>query len=619
MTSYVTPKKGVQFVMEVSLRSQTVAGQFQANPTIATGDVKVSTDGAGFANITTLPTLVPSAVGSPTVTTGSKVLKLVLSASEMNGDNICVLFYDPDGEWCDKKIGIQTTARQIDDLTALTAAQIASAVWTDTVAADFTTALSIGKTIVNGVTLGTGLTINAYTGDTPQTGDAYKRIGAEVGSPTTTITQDLIAINAKTTNLPAAPASTTNITAGTITTVTTVTNQHTLAAIATAIWTDTTAGDFTAALSIGKTIVNGVTLGTGLTINAYTGNTAQTGDAYKRIGVEIGSPTTTITQDLIAIAAGTGGSAPSAATIATAVWQDATAGDFTAAGSVGKSVMNGVALGTGLTIVSVSGAVGSVTGNVGGNVVGNVVGSVASVTAGVTLAASAVQAIWDALTSALTTVGSIGKKLSDWVIGTTQTGDAYARIGPAIGSPTTTITEDLIAINAKTTNLPSAPASTTNITAGTITTVTNLTNAPTNGDLTATMKASVNTEVDTAISDAALATAANLATVATYIDTEVAAIKAKTDNIPATPAATGDAMTLTSGERNFVADALLNRNIAGGSSAGRTVKQAVAVMRNKVEISGGILTVYDTDDVTPLYTAAVTTAAGNPVTAIDPA
>lgn len=42
-------------------------------------------------------------------------------------------------------------------------------------------------------------------------------------------------------------------------------------------------------------------------------------------------------------------------------------------------------------------------------------------------------------------------------------------------------------------------ANTTNITAGTITTVTNLTNAATAGDLTATMKASVNSEVDAAI------------------------------------------------------------------------------------------------------------------------
>src|SRR6266478_2793717 len=54
-----------------------------------------------------------------------------------------------------------------------------------------------------------------------------------------------------------------------------------------------------------------------------------------------------------------------AAQIATGVWQDTTAGDFTTALSVGKSVMNGVSLGTGLTVAAVSGAVGSVTGAVG--------------------------------------------------------------------------------------------------------------------------------------------------------------------------------------------------------------------------------------------------------------
>lgn len=39
-----------------------------------------------------------------------------------------------------------------------------------------------------------------------------------------------------------------------------------------------------------------------------------------------------------------------AAQIATGIFQDATAGDFTVAGSIGKSIMNGVALGTGLTV-----------------------------------------------------------------------------------------------------------------------------------------------------------------------------------------------------------------------------------------------------------------------------
>ncbi len=50
--------------------------------------------------------------------------------------------------------------------------------------------------------------------------------------------------------------------------------------------------------------------------------------------------------------------------------------------------------------------------------------------------------------------------------------------------------------------LPTSVASPTNITAGTITTVTNLTNAPTSGDLTATMKTSVTTAVPTANANA---------------------------------------------------------------------------------------------------------------------
>lgn len=94
-------------------------------------------------------------------------------------------------------------------------------------------------------------------------------------------------------------ANQTNITGGTITTVTNLTNAATSgdltatmkASLATAVWTDTTAGDFTAANSIGKSVMNGVALGTGLTINAYTGNTAQTGDAYVRLGAPVGAST----------------------------------------------------------------------------------------------------------------------------------------------------------------------------------------------------------------------------------------------------------------------------------------------------------------------------------------
>lgn len=76
--------------------------------------------------------------------------------------------------------------------------------------------------------------------------------------------------------------------------------------------------------------------------------------------------------------------------------------------------------------------------------------------------------------------------------------------------------------------------------------------------------------------------------------------------------------TLTAAERNAISDALIARNIAGGSSAGRTIKTALALLRNKQEIVAGVMTVYDTDDTTALYEANVTTTAGNPISAWDP-
>ena len=84
----------------------------------------------------------------------------------------------------------------------------------------------------------------------------------------------------------------------TIPTVTTVTSQLTAAQIATGVWQDTTAGDFTTPLSVGKSLMNGVSLGTGLTVarctltdtlTTYTGNTVQTGDAYARLGAPAGA------------------------------------------------------------------------------------------------------------------------------------------------------------------------------------------------------------------------------------------------------------------------------------------------------------------------------------------
>lgn len=255
---------------------------------------------------------------------------------------------------------------------------------------------------------------------------------------------------------------------------------------------------------------------------------------------------------------------PTTATLASTT--NITAGTIaTVSGNVTGSVGSVVG-----AVGSVTGAVGSVTGNVGGNVVG----SVASVTAGVTvttnndktgyrLSATGVDDVWDEALSGHTTAGTSGKALSD---------------AGAAGDPWGTA-------------LPGAYS------------------AGTAGYL-------IGTNINATVSSRASQTSVD--TVDDFLDTEIAAIKAKTDNLPAAPAATGDAMTLTSGERNSVADALLARNVAGGSSAGRLVKEALYVLRNKTAIAGGTLTVYGTDDTTSAFTATVATTAGDPISSIDP-
>lgn len=80
-----------------------------------------------------------------------------------------------------------------------------------------------------------------------------------------------------------------------------------------------------------------------------------------------------------------------------------------------------------------------------------------------------------------------------------------------------------------------------------------------------------------------------------------------------------DASALAADAANEIADAILARNVSGGSSTGRTVKQALHAIRNKVTKTGGTITVYDTDDVSSSWTASYTTASENPVDAVDPA
>ena len=107
MASYNPPKKNVAYRMFVGLRSQADTRLFQVNPTLASGDAKVSKDGGALANLTTLP----SVIGS------SAIVQIDLSSTEMNADNVTIVLSDAaGGQWCDLVINLQTAANQFDDV-----------------------------------------------------------------------------------------------------------------------------------------------------------------------------------------------------------------------------------------------------------------------------------------------------------------------------------------------------------------------------------------------------------------------------------------------------------------------------------------------------------------------
>lgn len=79
------------------------------------------------------------------------------------------------------------------------------------------------------------------------------------------------------------------------------------------------------------------------------------------------------------------------------------------------------------------------------------------------------------------------------------------------------------------------------------------------------------------------------------------------------------APALSAAAAQKLADEILNRNLAGGGSGNsRNVRNALRGLRNRVRNQGGTLSIYEEDDTTIAWTAATTTAAGDPMTELDP-
>lgn len=107
------PKKGVAYDFYDGVLSVGNSGTFQNNPTIATGDFKISKDDGAFTNLATLPAVTPA---------GSSTIKFSLSATEMNADKIAIQGIDAAGdEWTEFKAFIDNTVSNIDDLSLASA------------------------------------------------------------------------------------------------------------------------------------------------------------------------------------------------------------------------------------------------------------------------------------------------------------------------------------------------------------------------------------------------------------------------------------------------------------------------------------------------------------------
>ena len=254
-------------------------------------------------------------------------------------------------------------------------------------------------------------------------------------------------------------------------TVTTVTNQLTAAAIATGVWQDATAGDFTVASSIGKSVyianvapgasgghmISGSNAGT-TTLGALTitGATTHTGNVVLSDGLTISAPSTLNRAGFDVTGNGTGAALK------------------LAAGATGKGVAITTTAGDGLSILPTAGdaiiATGNGTSKHGARITGGTAGtsdgaSFIAGTGGVDFRAAITGNVTGNLSGSVGSVtGAVGS----------VTGLTASNLDATISSRMATYTQPTGFLAA---TFPAGTiANTTNITAGTITTTTNVTN-----------------------------------------------------------------------------------------------------------------------------------------------
>jgi len=107
MTTMLPPVYGVAFEFDVVLFAQS-DNQIKTSPTIAAGDFVISKANGATANLTTTPGESPASSG---------IVRVQLSATEMEADKLTVKFHDASGaEWHDGAVTIFTTGQTFNTM-----------------------------------------------------------------------------------------------------------------------------------------------------------------------------------------------------------------------------------------------------------------------------------------------------------------------------------------------------------------------------------------------------------------------------------------------------------------------------------------------------------------------
>lgn len=391
----------------------------------------------------------------------------------------------------------------------------------------------------------------------------YSRLGAPAGASMSAdiaaVKAETATIQAKTTNLPAAPASTTNITQATGIDITKI--------LGTAISTPATAG----ILDVNIVNIGGSAADLGATPGMLDVRLAEVSlGGGTQLRANLGLATADLDTQLAAL--------PTAAEAGAATWEELRA-SHVAAGSFGEAVAN---------------VAGSVGGNVDGNVagsVGSVVGAVGSVTgltaANLDVAVSTRLADANTQSQVRAALGVVSANL-DAQLGAiddlidTEVAAIYSRLGAPAGA---SMSADIAAVKAETATINTATGA---------------------------------TAIRTAVGLASANLDTQLGAIDDLLDTEIAAIKAKTDLIPAAPASTTNitaaaGIALSAGERTTLANAILD--LADGATTNYTLREALEVMLAVLagKLSGAAtatITIRDVND-TKNVVVATTTASGD--------